>query len=104
RRGLGRLSAMAFATTRNTIPLPIAAVPLLDIAAIRREGLARIADGGRLLLLTALPGDGNESRPLAAIADDAHGEIPLGPTFVASAYPALTPDCPAAHYFERAVC
>ena len=76
---------MAFATTRNTIPLPIAAVPLLDIAAFRREVLARIADGGRLLLLTALPGDGNESRLLAAIADDAHGEILLCSTFVASA-------------------
>src|SRR5207248_11156419 len=103
RRGLGRLSAMAFATARNTIPLPIAAVPLLDIAAFRRVVLARIANGGRLLLLTGLPGDGNASRLLAAIADDARGEILLCSTLVTGAYPALTPDCPAAHHFEREI-
>src|SRR5207248_4701143 len=103
RRGLGGLSAMAFATARNPIPLLIAAVPLLDIVAFRREVLARIADGGRLLLLTALPGDGNASRLLAAVADDAHGEILLCSALVAGAYPALTPDCPAAHYFEREI-
>ena len=94
---------MAFATARNTIPLSIAGVPLLDIAAFRREVLARIADGGRLLLLTVLPGDGNASRLLAAVADDAHGEILLCSALVAGAYPALTPDCPAAHYFEREI-
>jgi Ni,Fe-hydrogenase III large subunit len=94
---------MAFATICNAIPLPIAAVPVLDIAGFRREVLARVSDDGRLLLLTALPGDGNEIRLLAAIADDARGEILLCSTLVAGAYQALTPDCPAAHYFEREI-
>jgi Ni,Fe-hydrogenase III large subunit len=43
------------------------------------------------------------TRLLAALADDAHGEIGLIATVVGKNYPALTPDCPAAHYFEREI-
>ena len=42
-------------------------------------------------------------RLLAGIADDGRGEIGLCSALVASSYPALTPDCPAAHYFEREI-
>lgn len=94
---------MPFATTRNTVPLPIAAVPVLDIAEFRRDILDRIDRGGRLLLLTGLPAGEGETRLLAAIADDAQGKILLCSTEVRDAYPALTPDCPAAHYFEREI-
>ncbi len=94
---------MVFATTRNAVALRTTAVPIRDIAEFRREVLARIGHNGRLLLLTGLPGDGNDIRLLAAIADDARGDILLCSTFVAAAYPALTPDCPAAHYFEREI-
>ena len=94
---------MPFATTRNAVPLPIAAVPLLDIAEFRREVLARIDRDGRLLLLIGLPGEASRTRVLAAIADDSRGEILLCSTLVADAYQALTPDCPAAYYFEREI-
>src|SRR5437016_6637055 len=94
---------MVFATTRNAVPLPAAAVPILDTDAFRREVLARIEQGGRLLLLIGLPGEANEVRLLAAIADASRGDILLCSTLVAGAYPALTPDCPAAHYFEREI-
>src|SRR5437016_1993129 len=94
---------MVFATTRNAVPLPAAAVPILDTDAFRREVLARIDRDGRLLLLIGLPGEANEVRLLAAIADASRGDILLCSTLVAGAYPALTPDCPAAHYFEREI-
>jgi Ni,Fe-hydrogenase III large subunit len=94
---------MPFAMTRNTVPLPIAAVPVLDIAEFRRDILDRIDRGGRLLLLTGLPGGGGETRLLAAIANDAQGDIAVCSTAVRDSYPALTPDCPAAHYFEREI-
>jgi Ni,Fe-hydrogenase III large subunit len=94
---------MVFATTCNAVPLPAAAVPILDTDAFRREVLARIERSGRLLLLTGLPHNGREIRLLAAIADDQRGEILLSSTLGAGAYPALTPDCPAAHYFEREI-
>src|SRR5437879_9242330 len=94
---------MVFATTRNAVPLPAAAVPILDTDAFRREVLARIDRDGRLLLLIGLPAETSQIRLLAAIADDARGDILLCSTLVAGAYPALTPDCPAAHHFEREI-
>src|SRR6266851_3538488 len=88
---------------RNAVPLPVAAVPVLDIDAFRRAVLGRIEQHGRLLLLIGLPHAGNEIRLLAAVADDPHGEIHLCSTLVVGAYPALTPECPSAHYFEREI-
>src|SRR5437763_10470699 len=94
---------MPFAMTHNTMPLPIAAVPVLDVAEFRRDILDRIDRGGRLLLLTGLRGAGGETRLLAAIADDAQGDIAVCSIAVRDSYPALTPDCSAAHYFEREI-
>ncbi|TMJ61558.1 MAG: hydrogenase [Alphaproteobacteria bacterium] len=94
---------MAFAITSNAIPLPIAAVPVVEVDAFRRDVLTAIVAGGRLLLLIGLPGDGRATRLLAAIADDARGAIAVCSTDVTDAYPALTPDCPSAHYFEREI-
>jgi Ni,Fe-hydrogenase III large subunit len=94
---------MAFATTRNAVALPAAAVPMVDNAAFRHQVLARLADGGRLLLLTGLPRRGEQTPLLAAIADDRRGDILVCSTMVAGAYQALTPDCPAAHHFEREI-
>src|SRR5207248_2714479 len=103
RRCPGRLTAMAFAITSNAIPLPIAAVPVVEVDAFRRDVLTAIVAGGRLLLLIGLPGDGRATRLLAAIADDARGAIAVCSTDVTDAYPALTPDCPSAHHFEREI-
>ena len=94
---------MVFATIHNAIALPIAAVPVLDIDVLRREALACIQQGGRLLLLIGLPHADRKVRLLAAIADDPRGEIRLASAVVAGGYPALTPDCPAAHLFEREI-
>jgi len=92
-----------FATTRNAVPLPVDAIPVIAIDSFRQEVLAAIADSGRLLLLTGLPQEGEGTRLLAAIADDRGGEILLFSAIGASTYPSLTPDCPAAHYFEREI-
>jgi len=94
---------MTFLTLGNAEPKPVAALPVLAVDEFREAVLSRIAGGRRLLLLTALRGDGGETRLLAALADDASGEIGLAATVVTGAYPALTPDCPAAHYFEREI-
>jgi Ni,Fe-hydrogenase III large subunit len=92
---------MTLLTTGNSIPKPIAAIPVLDNDRFRQEVLSQIGGGRRLLLLTVIPGP--DKRLLAALADDAIGEIGLLSTVVADSYPALTPDCPAAHYFEREI-
>jgi len=92
-----------FARTNNAVPVRADAVPHVDIEMFRRVVLQAIDAGGRLLLLTGLSQKEGETRLLAAIADDAHGEIALSSTIVGGAYPALTPNCPAAHHFEREI-
>jgi Ni,Fe-hydrogenase III large subunit len=90
-----------FLTTANAVPVPLAAVPLWPVERLRESLLSAIATGRRLLLLTGLGRNDAGTHLLAALADDAQGEIGLAFAIVADAYPALTPDCPAAHYFER---
>jgi len=89
--------------TGNTVPVATNAVPVADTGSFRREILSAIAEGWRLLLLAGLSQDADGTRLLAALADDGHGEIGLIATDVAGSYPALTPDCPAAHCFEREI-
>ena len=89
--------------TRNAMPAALAAVPIVTTDRFRECIIAAIAGGRRLLLLTGLSQTSRGTRLLAAVADDASGEIGLVSTIVADGYPALTPDCPSAHYFEREI-
>jgi Ni,Fe-hydrogenase III large subunit len=97
-----------FLATRNAVPVPLAAVPQLNVATFRREILSAVERGRRLLLLCGIAREDGGTRLLAAIADDARGDLGLASTVVAAAYPAaaypaLTPDCPSAHMFEREI-
>lgn len=92
-----------FLTTGNAVPVATAAIPVADTGSFRREILSAIEEEWRLLLLVGLSQDEAGTRLLAALADDVHGEIGLIAADVAGSYPALTPDCPAAHYFEREI-
>ncbi len=92
-----------FIKTGNAVPVATTAIPVADTGAFRREVLSTIEEGWRLLLLVGLSQDAGRTRLLAALADDVGGEIGLLATDVAGTYPALTPDCPAAHYFEREI-
>ena len=83
--------------------MPIAAIPVLSVESFRRDVLSAIENGRRLLLFSGISQGGEGTRLLAALADDANGEIALSSTIVRSAYPALTTDCPAAHHFEREI-
>ena len=94
---------MAMPKTRNAVPLPLAAVPTLPIGGFRDAILDGVAAGRRLLFLGGLERHGSTTRLLGALADDSCGEISLCAAEVADAYPALTPECPSAHYFEREI-
>ncbi len=89
--------------TSNAVPVATTAIPVSESDAFRGEILSAIDEGWRLLLLVGLSQDAEGTRLLAALADDARGGIGLIATDVANSYPALTPDCPAAHYFEREI-
>jgi Ni,Fe-hydrogenase III large subunit len=93
----------ALLDTGNALPVPLAAVPDLAIDRFREIVISAIGNGKRLLLLVGMAQTGDGTRLLAALADDANGKIGLASTVVAEAYPALTPDCVAAHHFEREI-
>ncbi|HLY46489.1 MAG TPA: NADH-quinone oxidoreductase subunit C [Stellaceae bacterium] len=94
---------MPIATVRNAAPLPLAAIPVMAMPAFRRAILEGVGGGRRLLFLGGMVPPGAATRLLAALADDRAGEIGLFAADVAGSYPALTPECPAAHYFEREI-
>ncbi len=92
-----------FLATGNAVPTALSAVPALPVETFRSDVLSAVAGGKRLLLLTGIARTGDGTQLLAALADDGRGEIGLVSTIVAESYMALTPDCPAAHYFEREI-
>jgi Ni,Fe-hydrogenase III large subunit len=98
-----RLIAMTFVTVRNGVPLPLAAIPVLETAAFRRAVLEGVAAGRRLLFLGGMMPHPEATRLLAAMANDASGEIGLVAAEIDGSYPALTLECSSAHYFEREI-
>jgi Ni,Fe-hydrogenase III large subunit len=92
-----------FARVGNAAPISIKAVPLLSMEMFRHEILSAIERGDRLLLLCGIGREHGGIRLVAALADDARGEICLTSSVAAEVYPALTPDCPSAHLFEREI-
>ena len=60
-------------------------------------------DGGRIAALFGQPAGTDSVRLFAVLANDADGQLALWSTEVAGHYPALTPACPQAHWFEREI-
>lgn len=88
---------MEFAHTQS---IALADVPVQDIADFRRDILARVADGWRVLCLFGLPGDGGVG--LAVVCGrDRDGRLSFGRTAPLDRYASLTPECPQCHWFER---
>jgi Ni,Fe-hydrogenase III large subunit len=85
--------------------LPGTAIPLgtvRDVAfdAFRVALLGAVARDQRLVALFAVPA-GDAHRLYALLADPTAGVLTSHATVVSRHYPALTPDCPQAHWFER---
>jgi Ni,Fe-hydrogenase III large subunit len=88
---------------RNGESLPRRAIPRLPIDAFRDRVLASVRAGARIAAFSGCPGPGEEVELLMTLADPATGSLSLLSTAVRETYPALTPDCPQAHWFEREV-
>ncbi|MFA7249750.1 MAG: NADH-quinone oxidoreductase subunit C [Dehalococcoidia bacterium] len=82
--------------------IPRAEVPVLGMAAFRASVLDAVRSGQRLAALFAGP-EQSERQLYAILADpDAH-RLAAVSTIPGDRYPALTPDCPQAHWFEREI-
>jgi Ni,Fe-hydrogenase III large subunit len=81
----------------------LASVPLLGIAELRHAVIGGVNRGGRLAAMMGMPTPDGQVRLFAVVADGTRGSLKACATLVDREYPALTPDCPAAHWFEREI-
>ncbi len=86
----------------NGQALPLQDVPELAVSDFRSMILERVRRGRRISSLFGMP-DGDQTMLLAVLAHDSQGMLELCRTRVRDRYPALTPDVPQAHWFEREI-
>jgi len=94
---------------RNAQPVPIRAIPVLPAEEFCAEILETIGGGqpgqtgaARLASLFCAR-VGGELRLFAVLAEDRMGLLHVLSARAGAGYPALTPDCPQAHLFEREI-
>src|SRR5262245_2603761 len=83
--------------------IPIDAISRLTLLPFREDVIRAVESGARLLSVCAQPLDHARWRLLGVLADSASGELSAVSTEVGDTYPALTPDCPQAHWYEREI-
>jgi Ni,Fe-hydrogenase III large subunit len=89
---------------RNGESARLRELPTLSFREFRDDLLARVEQGGRIAALFGRGADPASRMDLiAVIAHPDEGTLSISSTVVQGAYPALTPDCPQAHLFEREV-
>ncbi len=85
---------------RNGQAVATTKIEVLLLAEWREAVVQRCREGQRLVALFGRPCD-QRLRVLAVLGNDEAGTLSTLATDVGDAYPALTPDCPQAHWFER---
>lgn len=94
----------AFLMVANGDATRLDAVPILPFAAFRRAVIDAVAGGTRLSAMPAWqPAGQNTLRLLAVLAFPVTAELGLLACDLPERWPALTLDCPAAHWFEREI-
>lgn len=77
-------------------------VPLLDIKDFREQVIRAVGNRRRICSYFGMP-VGGRLRIFAVLADDDDSAIEILSAFVGDSFPALTPDVPSAHIFEREI-
>lgn len=89
--------------TYNSHAVSLRDVPLVSISEFRETVIRNVATGARLAALFGRPHQANALRLLAVLARGNEGALFIVETEVSDSYPALTTDCPQAHWFEREI-
>ncbi|HSJ96264.1 MAG TPA: hydrogenase [Myxococcota bacterium] len=91
------------ATLLNAEAVPTSAVPRLDLEAFRAAVIGAPARGRRVSALFGAP-CGEQLALYVLLAADDEGVLECGSTVLpGDAYPAMTPECPEVHLFEREI-
>jgi Ni,Fe-hydrogenase III large subunit len=88
---------------RNGEMTSVGAVPRLASNEFIERVAGEVSTGGRLASLFGDTTADGRVRLLAVLARDGDGTLGLWETEVEDSYPALTPSCPEAHWFEREI-
>ncbi len=89
---------------RNGQAVDRSVCPVVSVDRFRQAVIESVADGARLSALLAEPaGDAGAARLMAVLARPSLGNLAVVACEVGDSYPALTPDCPSAHLFEREI-
>jgi Ni,Fe-hydrogenase III large subunit len=101
------MSEDRFLPVRNGEAVDFSRIPRCSFEDFRAQILQLVGQGSRICSLFGMkPKDGTASgspqlRLIAVMANDQERQLSVGSTEVAQRFPALTPDCPQAHLFER---
>ena len=78
-------------------------IPQLEIGDFRDTTIEQIRAGGRVVALFGQPAEQDRVRLLCVLAFADTNSLAIFSTVVADSYPALTPNCPQVHWFEREI-
>lgn len=76
-------------------------LPVVPVETLRDEVTGAVARGRRLAAFFGAGRPAGTLRVIAVVAGDDDGELQVTAADIEDRYPALTPDCPQAHWFER---
>lgn len=96
------MNSRSFMRFHNGEVIDPADIPLLDCAFFRSAVIHEVESGGRLNGLFIWPREGR-TLLLGIVGHAETGSFAVLSAPVTEAYPALTPDCPQAHWFEREI-
>jgi Ni,Fe-hydrogenase III large subunit len=83
--------------------LPLCELSILTISEFRTAVLTKVTAGARIAALFGRPYESNTVQLIAVLAHGLTGTLSVAATVVSDTYPALTPECPQAHWFEREI-
>jgi len=91
-------------TAENGQAVPSKRLPVVPFPTLRRALIAAVSGGARISALPVWQEGGQGPLRLAAVLSrPASGVLSLMSCELPDAFPALTPECPAAHWFEREI-
>jgi Ni,Fe-hydrogenase III large subunit/Ni,Fe-hydrogenase III component G len=90
-------------TFRPQTAVALAEIPFVTVGEFRDTVLTVVAEGGRLAALFGHPSATGTVQLFAVLAYGSTGTLAVTSTVVTDEYPALTPDCAQAHWFEREI-
>ncbi|MFA6600296.1 MAG: NADH-quinone oxidoreductase subunit C [Candidatus Omnitrophota bacterium] len=88
---------------RNGEVIRLASLKKEPVDEFRKGVLFAIRNGARIAAFFAKPGDRDGFELFLILAHDSEGGLSVHACEVGDRYPALTPDCPQAHLFEREI-